>query len=87
MKSVIVWAVEHEQRTGEGGSTVDKRKRYEIICPYCGNVQYACKSILHEMGIEDGGRGKCLDCGKHMRLIFDGESQNMRSEKWQMEGE
>lgn len=30
----------------------DKRKRYQIICPYCGKVQYACKSILQEMGLQ-----------------------------------
>ena len=29
----------------------DSRKRYKIICPYCGKEQYACKSIAHELGI------------------------------------
>ncbi len=82
MKSVSIWAVEYKERICKGGSTVDKRKRYEIICPYCGKVQYACKSILHEMGVEDGGYGKCLDCGERMRLIFSEESQDMKAEKW-----
>ena len=38
----------------------DKRKRYEIICPHCGKVQYACKSIFHEWGVEDGGTWNML---------------------------
>ena len=59
----------------------DTRKRYEITCPYCGKLQYACKSIFHEMGIEDGGRGTCLECKKVMRLIFCNEKQEMRAEK------
>ena len=60
----------------------DTRKRYRIVCPHCGKVQYACKSILHEMGVEVGGHGKCLDCGERMRLIFSEESQDMKAEKW-----
>lgn len=63
----------------------DKRKRYEIMCPYCGRVQYACKSILHEMGIEDGGHGICLACEKNMRLIFNENEQIMKAEKWEFE--
>ena len=62
----------------------DERKRYEITCPYCGKVQYACKSILHEMGIEDGGRGKCLSCGGAMCLIFNEELQEMKADRWQI---
>lgn len=61
----------------------DTRKRYAITCPYCGKIQYACKSIFHEMGIKDGGHGKCLCCGKHMRLIFDEELQEMKADEWQ----
>lgn len=34
MESMSVWVVEHKERTRGGGSIVDKRKRYEIICPY-----------------------------------------------------
>ncbi len=33
------------------------------------------------MGVEDGGHGKCLDCGERMRLIFSEESQDMKAEK------
>ncbi len=54
-----------------------KNKRYEIICPYCGKVQYACLSILHTWGIADGGRGKCLGCKKIMTLVFDYEAGTM----------
>ena len=38
----------------------DVRKRYEIICPYCGMVQYACKSIAQEEGLANLGHGVCL---------------------------
>lgn len=61
----------------------NKRKRYEIICPHCGKVQYACKSIFHEWGVEDGGHGTCLECKGIMRLIFSEESQTMKAEKWE----
>lgn len=59
----------------------DDRKRYEITCPHCGNVQYACKSILHELGISKGGYGSCWECGKRMRLVFDYESDTMTAQK------
>lgn len=61
----------------------DTRKRYEIICPYCGKVQYACKSIAQEEGIADWGSGTCLECRGFMRLIFDEGTQSMRAEKWE----
>lgn len=60
----------------------DTRKRYKIVCPYCGKVQYACKSIFHEWGMADGGHGTCLECKESMRLIFNEEEQAMRAEKW-----
>lgn len=60
----------------------DARKRYEITCPYCGKVQYACKSIFHEWGIADGGHGTCLECKEFMRLIFNEKEQVMKAEKW-----
>lgn len=61
----------------------DKRKRYEIICPYCGKVQYACKSIFHEMGIYDAGYGGCLDCKEPMKLIYNTESDTMTAKEWE----
>lgn len=64
--------------------TVDTRKRYKVICPHCGKVQYCCKSILHEMGVENGGYGRCLECGNHMRLIFEGKKK--KNEGGKMEG-
>lgn len=59
----------------------DTRKRYEITCPYCGKVQYVCKSIFHKMGVENGGYGKCLECKKIMCLIFNQKTQEMKAEK------
>lgn len=61
----------------------DTRKRYKITCPNCGKVQYACKSIFHELGIANGGRGRCLNCKEAMSLIFDEKNQEMRAEKWE----
>lgn len=61
----------------------DTRKRYEIICPYCGKVQYACKSIAQEEGIADWGSGTCLGCKGSMHLIFNEDAQSMRAEKWE----
>ena len=60
----------------------DKRKRYRITCPYCGKVQYACKSLFHEMGIEDAGHGTCLDCGGFMKLIYDRSADEMTAGIW-----
>lgn len=62
----------------------DNRKRYKIICPYCGKVQYACKSIMHEWGIEDAGHGGCLDCKGFMKLLYNAESDTMTAEKWEV---
>lgn len=59
----------------------DTRKRYEITCPHCGKIQYACKSILHEWGIAEGGHGTCLECKGLMRLILHEKEQIMRAEK------
>lgn len=61
----------------KNGDVIDINKRYEIICPYCGKVQYACLSILHTWGIADGGRGNCSDCKKTMTLVFDYDAETM----------
>lgn len=61
----------------------DMRKRYEITCPYCGRVQYACRSTFHEWGVADGGHGICLGCRKAMRLVFSERSQAMKAERWE----
>lgn len=60
----------------------DNRKRYKIICPHCQKVQYACKSILHEMGMYDAGHGTCLECKNLMRLRYNPETETMQAEKW-----
>lgn len=60
----------------------DDRKRYEIICPHCGEMQYVCKSILHELGVSRGGYASCLKCGGKMNLVFDYGSETMTAKKW-----
>lgn len=62
----------------------DKRKRYQIICPYCGKVQYVCKSILQEMGVADAGHGDCLECGGFMKLIYNQPADIMAAEIWEI---
>lgn len=61
----------------------DNRKRYEITCPHCGKIQYACKSIFHEMGAYDAGRGRCLGCGEPMRLQYDPKTDTMEAIRWE----
>lgn len=60
----------------------DKRKRYQIICPYCGKLQYAEKSIFHELGMSEAGHGVCLKCIGAMRLVFHEQTDTMTAEKW-----
>ena len=45
-------AASRKERTVEQ----DKRPRYKGICPECGRELWICKSILMEMGINQGGR-------------------------------
>ena len=59
----------------------DDRKRYEITCPHCGEVQYVCKSIGQSIGLALFGFGICLDCNKAMNLIYDESNDIMRTEK------
>lgn len=59
----------------------DKRKRYQIICPYCGKVQYACKSMLHEMGYNEAGYGTCIGCKGFMKLVYNPKSDTMTARK------
>lgn len=62
----------------------DNRKRYKINCPYCGKEQYACKSIMHEWGIQDAGHGTCLECNEFMKLIYNAETDTMTADKWEV---
>lgn len=59
----------------------DDRKRYEITCPHCGEIQYACKSIGQSIGLALFGFGICLKCNKSMNLIYDKSNDTMRTEK------
>ena len=61
----------------------DNRKRYEITCPHCGKIQYVCKSIAHEMGIYNLGRGSCLECKNIMRLQYDPKADTMEAIRWE----
>lgn len=64
--------------------TEDNRMRYKIICPCCGSVQYACKSIFQEMGLRNAGRGGCLECKEPMKLIYNPEADTMQADKWEL---
>lgn len=67
-----------------GGTDMkDTGKRYEIICPYCSMVQYACKSIAQEEGLANIGHGVCLECKGFMHIMFDEGAQSMKAEKWE----
>ena len=57
----------------------DNRKRYKITCPHCGKIQYACKSIAHEMGIYNLGMGSCLECKNIMRLQYIPKTDTMEA--------
>ena len=50
-------------------------KRYDITCPACGHKMAVHKSILHEMGYAEYGRGCCLNCDTNMNLIYDRKKQ------------
>lgn len=49
---------------------MDEQKRYRITCPYCRKIQYACKSMCQEMGI-NVGHGICQYCYDTIKLTFD----------------
>lgn len=61
----------------------DNQKRYKVVCPHCGRIQYACKSILHTWGLNDYGYGTCLKCGNPMRLIYSPETDKMQAATWE----
>ena len=59
----------------------NKDKRYDITCPHCGKQCYATRSILHLMGMEDGGRGICIYCNEVMKLVYNIEQDKMTATK------
>ena len=65
----------------KAGDLIDINRGYEVICPYCGKVQYVCLSILHTWGVADGGRGTCLGCKKTMALVFNYETETMTAKR------
>ena len=52
-------------------------KSYKIICPGCGKVQYACKSLGHKLGILDAGYGECLECALSLKIVYDPDKDDM----------
>lgn len=60
---------------------MDEPKIYKIICPYCGEVQYAQKSIVQEWGLNIG-HGTCLYCYGFMKLNYDDKNDIMIAEEW-----
>lgn len=60
----------------------DNRPRYECKCPECGKQLWVCKSIFHEMGLNDQGSGFCLHCGAFLRFTFEPETQIMTPAKY-----
>jgi len=59
----------------------DTRKRFEAICPECGETVYVCKSLGMELGFLDKGVGTCAKCRKMIGLKFDFEKQEMSTER------
>lgn len=52
-------------------------KRYDITCPSCNHRMQATRSIAQHMGMLDFGRGKCLDCGLVMKLVYNPNTDTM----------
>ena len=59
----------------------DKRKRYKCECK-CGNTFYACKSIFHQMGMNENGCGSCPECQTFYNLTLDEENERMILTEW-----
>jgi len=59
----------------------DKRKRYKCECK-CGNVFYATKSILQNMGMLNAGCGSCPKCKTFYNLTLDEENEIMELLEW-----
>lgn len=54
----------------------DKRPRYKGICPECGRELWICKSILMEIGINQGA-GRCLHCKTFLSIRFNEEEMEL----------
>lgn len=54
-------------------------KRYKVICCNCNKEIYVTKSIFHDMGMFDLGRGRCLHCNTSLQLIYNPETDTMKS--------
>lgn len=56
-----------------------EEKRYKVQCCNCKKDIYATKSIFHEMGMFDLGQGRCIHCNTSLNLIYDPETDTMKS--------
>ena len=54
-------------------------KKYKVICCNCNKEIYATKSIFHKMGMFDLGQGRCLHCNTSLQLIYEPETDTMKS--------
>lgn len=52
-------------------------KLYKVECCNCKKTIYATKSIFHEMGMFDLGKGKCCHCNTDLKLIYNPETDSM----------
>jgi hypothetical protein len=60
----------------------DNRPRLKCTCPVCGNIFYACKSILMEAFGVNSGSGSCPECSTFFHLEADENNKSMVLTKW-----
>lgn len=63
--------------------STNKERRYEAICCKCNSRFYATKSILQEMGVAEGGTGRCINCNALLNLTYDENEECMKTMDWQ----
>ncbi len=63
--------------------TEDNRKRYKCVCPICGEVFWACKSIFQESyAMHEFGAASCIKCKTFLRLTYHPESNTMSTARY-----
>lgn len=60
----------------------DEKERYKSRCSECGHEFYACKSIGHNLGINEAGCGSCSKCKTFLNLTFDEQNKIMKTTEW-----
>lgn len=71
----------HGKKGQQNKMEKNKIKWYPIVCPYCGETQHSCKSIFHEMGYYELGRGTCIKCEKGMEIIYNPTTDTLIAKK------